>query len=220
MTRRILGLVLATTCASALSACETEQPSIGCPVQSLVWSVTYKPLEQGSCPAKAGEQLGIQKFSTPSGDEQLSIKPATLVALDERDPDNLAYSLGALAKESDAEGFCSAEVAVAEKHAPAIDAENLPPKNIVYRWSNVRILATPQAPGTQMVAELEYTEDGCTAKYEVWGMWPGDVDCADEEGNPSTALCAKAGTINPDFATVCDPTQLRCVPAKRPPSLK
>ena len=122
-------------------------------MQSLVWAVTYKPLEQGSCPAKAGEQLGIQKFSTPSGDEQLSIKPATLVALDERDPDSLAYSLGALAKESDAEGFCSADVAVAEKHAPAVDAEDLPPKNIVYRWSNVRILATPQAPGTQMVAE-------------------------------------------------------------------
>ncbi|WP_224362972.1 hypothetical protein [Hyalangium versicolor] len=218
MTRRILGLVLAT---AMFSACETEQPAIGCPVQSLVWSATYRPLEASSCPLKAGEQLGILKFSTPSGDEQLSIKPETLVALDERDPARVAYSLGALAKESDSEGFCSAsDLDVAEKHAPAVAEQGLPSKDIVYRWSGVRILATPQAPGTQMVAELEYTEDGCTAKYEVWGMWPGDIDCADEDGAPSNALCAAAGTINPDFATVCDPSQLRCVPARRPPSLK
>ncbi|WP_224241179.1 hypothetical protein [Hyalangium gracile] len=217
MTRRIFGLVLAT---ALFSACDTEQPPIGCPVQSLTWAVTYKPLEQSACPVKAGEQLGIQKFSTPTGDERLSIKPATLVALDERDPERLAYSLGTLAKESDEEGFCAAtDVAVAEKHAPAAsDAE--PAKDIVYRWNDVRILATPQAPGTQMVAELEYTEDGCTARYEVWGMWPGDVDCAGEGGAPSNELCAKAGTINPDFVSVCDPTQLRCVPARRPPSVK
>ena len=207
--------------ASLLAACETEQPAIGCPVQSLTWSVTYKPKGPSSCPVKAGEQLGIQKFSTPSGDEQLSIKPATLVALDERDPERLAYSLGALAKEADTEGFCAAtDLAVAEKNAPAVDAEGLPPKSIAYRWSNVRILAIPRAPGTQMVADLEYTEDGCTAEYEVWGMWPGDVSCGDENDEPDNRICTQATGINPDFATVCDPSSLLCVPAKRPPSLK
>jgi hypothetical protein len=190
-------------------------------VQSLTWSVTYKAKGPSACGVKAGEQLGIQKFSTPSGDERLSIKPASLVALDERDPDRLAYSLGALAKEADAEGFCSAtELAVAEKNAPAVDAEGLPPKSISYRWSGVRILAIPQAPGTQMVAELEYTEDGCTAEYEVWGMWPGDVSCEDENGEPDSGICTQATGINPDFATLCDPSSLLCVPAKRPPSLK
>jgi hypothetical protein len=217
MTRRILGLALAT---ALTSACDTEQPPIGCPVQSLVWSATYKPQGASSCPAKPGEQLGIQKFSTPSGDEQLSIKPATLVALEERDPEPLAYSLGALAKEADTEGFCSATgLATAGKNAPA-GSDGTPAKSVTYRWSNVRILAIPRAPGTQMVADLEYTEDGCTAQYEVWGMWPGDVDCAGAQGQPDNGLCTAAGTINPDFATVCDPTQLRCVPAKRPPSLK
>ncbi|HVG63059.1 MAG TPA: hypothetical protein VNA24_31135 [Hyalangium sp.] len=217
MTRRLFGLVLATT---LTAACETEQPPIGCPVQSLTWSVTYKPKGQSSCPVKAGEQLGIQKFSTPTGDEQLSIKPATLVALDERDPERSAFSIGALAQEADEEGFCSATVALAEKRAPAIDSEGLPPKSVSYAWNNVRILAIPLAPGTQMVADLTYTEDGCTAEYEVWGMWPGDVDCANEEGEPDNDLCTQATGINPDFATTCDPTQLRCVPAKRPPSLK
>lgn len=165
--------------------------------------------------------LGIQKFSTPSGDERLSIKPETLVALDARDPERLSYSLGALAKESDAEGFCSAmDVAVAEKHAPANEAQSLPAKSIVYRWSNVRVLAIPRAPGTQLVADLEYTEDGCTAQYEVWAMWPGDVECAGADGQPDNKLCQEAGSINPDFAVTCDPTQLRCVPVRRPPSLK
>lgn len=215
MTRRILGLVAA---ASLAAACDSAQPPIGCPVQSLEWAATYKPQGPSSCPVKAGEQIGIQKFSTPSGDEQLSLKPATLAALDERDPDRLSYSLGALAKESDAEGFCAAtNVEVAEKRAPA--AEGLPQQDITYRWSNVRVLALPEAPGTQLVADLEYTENGCTAQYEVWAMWPGDVSCEGEFGQPDDSLCQEATGINPDFAVTCDPTQLRCVPAKRPPSL-
>jgi hypothetical protein len=216
MTRRIVGLVLATT---LLAACETEQPSIGCPVQNLVWSVTYKPKADSGCVPKAAEQVGIQKFSPPSGDERLSIKPATLADLDELDPDRLSYSLGPLAKEADADGFCAAtDMPVAEKHVP--EGGDAPAVDIVYRWSNVRILAIPRAPGTQMVADLEYTENGCTAQYEAWGMWPGDIDCRNEQGEPNDELCAKAGTINPDFATVCDPVLLHCVPAKRPPSLK
>jgi hypothetical protein len=215
MNSRILGLTVA---ASLAASCDTAQPPIGCPVQSLEWAATYKPQGQSSCPLKAGEQLGVQKFSTPTGEERLSLKPATLAALDARDSGRLSYSLGALPRSSDSDGFCNVtEMSVAEKHVPA-DPE--PAKDIVYRWSNVRVLARPEAPGSQLVADLEYTEDGCTARYEVWAMWPGDVGCADEAGKPDDTLCAKAGSINPDFAVTCDPTQLRCVPAKRPPSFK
>jgi hypothetical protein len=216
MTRYILGLGLAAVLGTS---CDTAQPPIGCPVQSLEWAATYKPKPGNTCPVKAGEQLGIQKFSTPERNERLSIKPQTLLDLEERDPSHLPYSLGELAKESDAEGFCAAtNMAVAEKHAPA--GVELPAADIVYRWSNVRVLAIPRAPGTQLVADLEYTEGGCTAQYEVWAMWPGDVGCENDAGLPDDSLCASASTINPDFATVCDPTQMRCVPAARPPSLK
>ena len=216
MNRRLLGLALAATLASS---CDFSQPPIGCPVQSLEWAATYKRVGSSACPLKPGEQLGIQKFSTPERDERLSINPETLVKLDERDPGRLSYSLGTLAKESDAEGFCAAtNLPVAEKHAPAIGTT--PAADIVYRWSDVRILATARAPGTQMVASLEYTENGCTATYEVWAMWPGDVSCEGENGQPDDRLCEEAGSINPDFAVTCDPTQLRCVPAKRPPSLQ
>jgi hypothetical protein len=210
MTRRLLGLVLAT---ALTASCDNSQPPIGCPVQSLEWAAVYKPMGTNACAVKPGEELGIQKFSTPTGDERLVIKPSTLAALDERDPDRLAYSLGALAKESDAEGFCSAtDVEVAEKRAEADTTENLPAVEIRYQWSDVRVLAIPRAPGTQMVANLEYTENGCTAQYEVWAMWPS-VPCETNEE------CQEAGSINPDFSVTCEPSLGLCVPARRPPSL-
>lgn len=221
MTRHILGLALAAT---LTAACDSTQPPIGCPVQSLDWAATYKPLGSSTCPLKAGEQLGIEKYSPPSGDEQFSINPQTLVDLNTRDTTHLSYSLGQLAKASDTEGFCAvSNLTVAEKHAPAEtsgpDAPQ-PAADIVYQWSDVRILATAEAPGTQLVANLTYTENGCTAQYEVWAMWPGDVDCKNDAGEADDSLCASAASINPDFASTCDPTQFHCVPAKRPPSLK
>ncbi|WNG39406.1 hypothetical protein F0U60_41300 [Archangium minus] len=216
MTRRILGLAWAV---ALLSACDSSQPPIGCPVQSLDWSAVYIPKEPTTCPVIAGEMLGIQKFSSRTGDERLSINPESLVNLNERDSSQPSYSLGTLAREADEEGFCSAsEMAVARKNVP--DSKEGPATNISYQWSNVRILAIAQAPGTQMVAELERTENGCTVKYEVWAMWPGDVACGNEADQPDDSVCQNELSINPDFAVTCHPTLLRCVPAKRPPSLK
>ncbi|EPX62044.1 hypothetical protein D187_009947 [Cystobacter fuscus DSM 2262] len=41
--------------------------------------------------------------------------------------------------------------------------DQLLPTDAVYHWSNVRLVALPEVPGTQLVADLEYTADGCTA---------------------------------------------------------
>jgi hypothetical protein len=214
MTRRILGWVLATT---LIAACDNSQPPIGCPVQSLEWAATYKPIGTNTCTPKAGEQLGIQKFSQPTGEERLIIKPETLAALESNNGVEVDYVQGALAKEADAEGFCSAaDVTVTGQ---AAQTPGQPAVDITYEWSSVRVSATPLAPGTQFVANLEYTENGCTAQYEVWAMWPS-VECAGKDGAPDNSICANAGSINPDFATVCDPGVKRCVPARRPPSLK
>lgn len=217
MTRRILGLVLAT---GLFSACDNAQPPIGCPVQSLEWAATYKPVGTNTCAVKHGEQLGIQKFSPPSGDERLIIKPQTLATLETDDAEaSVGFQQGRLAKEADAEGFCSASEVAAVGLKPAAPGQTAQPTT--YLWSDIRMAATPQAPGTQMVANLEYTEAGCTSQYEVWAMWPA-VGCESEEnaGQPDNSICANAGSINPDFATVCDPDALLCVPARRPPSLK
>jgi len=218
MTRRILGLVLAT---ALTASCDNEQPPIVCPVQSLEWAATYRPVGTSKCAVKHGELLGIQKFSKPSGEERLIIKPETLATLEasETVEVNVGFEQGVLTSSETEEGFCSStDVTVIGQSSGAVGPQAV---DITYSWTNIRMSSTPQAPGTQMSADLEYTEAGCTAKYEVWALWPA-VGCESEEhaGEPDNSICANAGSINPDFATTCDPDSLLCVPARRPPSLK
>ncbi|MFY0562857.1 hypothetical protein ACN28E_03350 [Archangium lansingense] len=222
MTKHILGLTVA---AALAASCDTRQPAIGCPVQGLDWVATYKPVGENTCPELPGELLGVQKYTEPSGEQLLALKPQTLNdmdATDELDPEHPPYSLGVLPAEADADGFCTVpSLSVAEKHVPE-DPEQVLPADAVYQWSNVRLVALPEAPGTQLLADLEYTADGCTARYEVWAMWPGDVDCAAEDSpdEPDDSLCQQSESIPPSFAVTCDPFLLLCVPAQRPPSLR
>lgn len=218
MTRRILGLAGA---AALLASCDSTQPPIGCPIQSLEWSAVYTRQGSTTCAEiLPGEALGIQKFSTPTGDEQLSITPQSLGKIrQERDSSLVSYSLGTLARQADADGFCATTNLAPARITHPGDRER-PAVDITYRWSNVRTLAIARAPGTQMVADLERTENGCTVKYEVWAMWPGGVSCEGANGEPDNSLCAQEISINPDFDVACHPDMLVCVPAKRPPSLK
>ncbi len=204
---------------SLLAGCEVAQPSIGCPVQRITWAARFNLVEGqaavGDCTLKGGELLGIQKFVPASGPDQLVIKPLTLAALDDGDPEAPPYSQGTFASEPDADDFCAAtELTVARK---AIPEEGV---DVAYQWTEVKILSRPNAPGSQLAGRVNYTEGGCTAEYEVWAQWPA-VFCDDEEGNPSDAICGEEGHgLNLEFASVCDPTTLRCVPAQRPPSFR
>ncbi|HYO67996.1 MAG TPA: hypothetical protein VEU33_18155 [Archangium sp.] len=203
------------------ASCEVSQPPIGCPVQSLVWVATYHPVGTHECGSKTGEQLGVAKYFSPAGQAQFTIKPATLAALDGRDTQNPSFSLASMPEQANAEGFCVVpSLPEMRKQAEADPLGEKPAVNVSYRWSNVRIVSMPEAPGTQLVADLEYTQNGCTAKYEAWAMWPGDVSCDNGQGAPDETRCQNAISINSDFATKCEPTLLLCVPAKRPPSLK
>lgn len=216
MSMRLVGLGAA---AALVASCNVSQPPIGCPVQSLVWSAVYVPVGTSSCPNKASEQLGVIKYSSPNREEQLAIKPATLVDLEERDTQNLSYSLAPMPRQANEEGFCVVpSMPEMKKEAPAGNGQ--PAVSVSYKWSNVRLLALASAPGTQLLADLEYTENGCTARYEAWAMWPGDVSCDDGQGQPDEQACQEASIINPDFAVRCDPKLLVCVVAKRPPSLE
>ncbi|HEX5751647.1 MAG TPA: hypothetical protein VFZ09_35830 [Archangium sp.] len=216
--------LLLLTAASALAAsCDTRQPSLGCQVQGVDWVATYKPVGTSTCPELPGESLGLQAYTRSTGERLLALKPQTLNdmdATDELDPEHPPYSLGVLPAEADAEGFCTIpSLSVAEKHVPE-DPEQGLPADALYRWSNVRIVTRPEVPGTQLIADLEYTADGCTARYEAWAMWPGDLDCADADApdTPDESLCQQSERIPPRFAVTCDPVLLRCVPARRPPS--
>lgn len=222
MTRHLLGLTMVTAlCAS----CDTRQPAMGCPVQGGDWVAAYKPVGANTCPGLPGELLGIQWYPQPSGEQLFALKPQTLNDMDpadELDPGHPAYALGALPGEADADGFCTIPfLSVAEKHVPE-DPEQLLPADAVYLWSNVRLVVLPEVPGTQLIADLEYTADGCAARYEVWAMSPGDIGCADEDSpeEPDDSVCQQSGSISRSVAVTCEPSLLLCVPAQRPPSLR
>jgi len=222
MTRHLLGL---TTAAALVASCDTRQPAMGCLVQGVSWVATYKPVGPHTCPELPGELLGLQTYLQPSGERLLGLKPQTLNAMDptdELDPEHPPYAIGALPAEVAADGFCTvSSLSVAEKHVPA-DPEQSLPAHAVYRWSNVRIVVQPEVPGTQLIADLERTAEGCTARYEVWAMWPGDIGCAAEGSpeEPDESICQHSESIPRGFAVTCDPGLLLCVPAQRPPSLR
>lgn len=109
----------------------------------------------------------------------------------------------------------------------ALPAE--PAKAFRYEWSNMAFLVTEAAVGTQFRADLSFTQDGCTATYEAWGLFPV-ASCDDGNGNPDVTLCnAEADPdhgrptgsgISPDFVTACDPDLLLCVLTGKPPIFK
>ncbi len=74
------------------------------------------------------------------------------------------------------------------------DAEGIPEvpaTNIKYAWSNVRVVVTPTALGTQMVGDLTYTKDGCDATYRVTALFPS-IGC-------EKTIDEDAGTTAPNF---------------------
>ena len=104
-----------------------------------------------------------------------------------------------------------------------------PATSVKYEWSNVRVYDTAAATGTQFTADLAYTQDGCTAQYHVFAVYPA-VSCDAGDGTPNEALCsseanpdagmATGSGISPDVPITCDPDLLLCVLTKEPPASK
>lgn len=164
------------------------------------------------------------------------------------DQDATLTSIGTFASISpDDEGICVAPTtSPARQNLPVIperadpdDPEGMatlpeePAHDITYTWSNVRVEVTGRGLGTTMSADLEYTENGCTATYSVIGLFPS-VPCegVGADGNPTglpdDAICkveadpesgvAQGSGINPDLfdAVRCDPDILLCVLTRAP----
>lgn len=90
-------------------------------------------------------------------------------------------------------------------------------RSVKYEWSNMRVYVTAANLGNQFEADLTYTEEGCTAKYKVVGVWPR-IDCQIYEANPDPeglpmptgekddAICDDpASGLSPDLRVTCDP---------------
>jgi len=131
-------------------------------------------------------------------------------------PDHKLYTVGDFPKEP-ANDFCPVpqmRMADAEIDIPDLpevldnpmtpdDDEAKPPvpaTHYVYKWSNLEYLVRPDAIGTQLRGDLEYTKNGCTAQYKVKAVYPArNCEKQDDAGHP-------LGVADPD----------RCFPVSQP----
>lgn len=250
MKRDLMGMsVGAVALAAALSACNTEDPERQCSVARAVsdgstgsFAATFT-LKEGSpdpalpCTQLKPEPLGLQKYFSqdPSAPDTVAIRTdrmgrlrtqyaARIDAATAGEP----YAVGPLASETPgADNFCNVpELTPALLEVPA--TSSLPAQSFSYEWSGLRVYNTPEIPGTQFIADLRYTENGCIADYTVKGIWPV-VSCA-TGGKPDETKCdpypdynvgrLRGSGINPLFPVKCDPVALICVLTGEVPSDK
>ena len=94
----------------------------------------------------------------------------------------------------------------------------VPATHYVYKWSNLEYLVRPDAIGTQLRGDLEYTMNGCTAKYKMKAVYPArNCEKQDDAGNPmgmpDPERCSpvaqpekkifEGSGISPDFPVEC-----------------
>lgn len=249
MLKKLVGLSVIAACASGC-----EQPRADCTTGHGGFAARYtlKPGSKqgtGTCDALKGEIVGLEKYNPSQAEPnkqdltkaRLRIRAesiGTLAALAEQEMVSLEGqpldSVGDFVSTTpDDNNVCSVPLlsdAVLEVSA----AGALPAADLKYTWRNVRIHVTTAYPGTQMAADLEYTEGECTASYSVLALWPA-VSCevTDAEGNRTAdpTLCdpvadpaagrATGSGINPDFKDriACDPDTFLCVLTAPPEGL-
>jgi hypothetical protein len=236
MTRRVKELCMGAA-AAVLMACASEDPERQCVVARAVsdgstgsFAAAYA-LKEGQDPTRACAQLtaepvGLQKYYSedPAAPDTVAIRSARVGKLLEQYASRLAapapYSLGELGEVPGEDNFCDVpELSATRVEVPEDSAG--PAQSFTYAWSHLRIYNTPRIPGTQFAADLRYTENGCTADYEVKGIWPV-VNCGSGTPKmPNDALCdpkpdfeagrLRGSGINPLFPVRCDPVALICV---------
>jgi hypothetical protein len=251
---RLLGLSLLLALVSAPGC---EQPSADCTTGHGAFAAKYTLVEgskqgSGACDALKGERIGLEKYN-PSQTEDpekqdltkalLRIRPSTLgdlaIQADEAGVSIEGQELASLGT-FDSVMPNEKDICTVPSMSPAgiqiPDGAAIPEADIEYTWKNVRIIVTPAYPGTQMAATLTYREGGCTAEYNVVGLWPA-IGCegTDADGNPNgvadDTLCDPIANpeegrdlgsgINPDFRAnlTCDKDLKLCVLKQTPPAL-
>jgi hypothetical protein len=240
----------AAALAVVLGACNTQDPERQCSVARAVsdgstgsFATTYT-LKEGqnpdrSCARLKPEPVGLQKYFSQdsSAPDTVAIRTQRMGSLVDQfesqvDPESTEkpYSVGPLASETPgSDNFCEVpELVPARLEVPGNGEQSS--QSFSYEWSNLRIYNTPEIPGTQFVADLRYTENGCSAEFSVKGIWPV-VSCG--SGTPKKAnetLCdpypdfnagrLRGSGINPLFPVKCDPVAFICVLTGEVPSDK
>jgi len=218
-TRHIIGSMAVLLLAGlGVGACGAVQPPLECTVARGAFAARYTLTDGGPtsdpCRKKKGELLGLYKYNgivDPSAQNKqpdnskatIAIKSATLgdvtpAATETYKP----ISEGTFPILPGPDGICAATTLSKAEYVTGTGT-------ISYEWSNVRVLNKPEALGTQLGAELRYTEGGCTATYAVDAIWPARR-CS--EGCDSG--------LNPLFPVECNTDTGFCVLVGSVPQLK
>jgi hypothetical protein len=229
-----LKMMCAVASLSVFGSCTLEQGSPGCPIAApnfllgVPSHAAKYTLESGTgaCAELKGDAIGFEKYMVPGGSTaRLAVRAYTLgeMSLHQIDPADpkgaKVNSVGDLTVEPTA-GVCSAtnlspatqsfgpgekEEEVEGSDTPKIVP--LPATQVTYQWNDLKFYVAASRPGTVFTANLDFTQDGCNAKYKVIGLWP-KVDCstdADCDPNPDPANGRNSGSgINPEFDVGCD----------------
>ena len=185
-----------------------------------------------------GEGLAIETYppvnTDPNRDEEVATVAVRSVAVGNRlfvaqtIDDNLPSIAQGKFKSvyPDSNDLCHIDtfgVATADLPEASVDSDDnpidppLPPTHIEYQWSNWRTIVKPSSIGGQSFAHLKYTQDGCTAEYEVSILTPRveckmDEDC--EAGNDPYNI---KSNISPEAKAVCNADVGLCLSSKDAP---
>lgn len=225
-------------------SCDATQPPPFCTISRALYAARYDLVSgSGACSELKGESLGGQAYvpdpSKPDDFGSLAIQSeavgkrlmagAAAMVVDPN-PAHKPYAHGGFTSRLPQNNVCSVpKLSDAEVELGPVmsGTEMLPAMNVKYHWSNVKAYVNAAQIGVLWGGELEYTSDGCTAKYKVVAISPL-VSC-DKDGQPDPHLCVAepdpasgfAGSgLSPDIEVMCHPELKICVPAKNFPSLK
>jgi hypothetical protein len=189
----------------------------------------YSPEKDG---VDSGTMADWGRSSVAIGSERIGwlIDRGAASSVSDANMDHKLYTVGDFPKVPSAD-FCpvtAMRTADAEIDMPAIPAvaddpttmdvdESQPPVDAThykYTWSDVKFLVRPDAIGTQMTATLEFTQNACTAKYRVKGVYPArNCESRTTPGQPDKELCSpvaqpdkniyEGSGISPDFPVDC-----------------
>lgn len=228
-----------------IASCTVEQPAGACKASH---STNYGIFDlvsataDGGCAQLLGDFIYMSKYNPPGTEDTklaMSVEATAGAFLgDPRITDNNTLSATGDYPFEPTDGFCVAPdmpaITVNVPETPGEPLEDggpgdpIPAANFSYKFTNVRVVSTPQVPGTQWEADLAYTEDGCTANYKVTGISPlvtcnvelddggigADPSLCEIQDLPDGGRAAAVGpfgeSTNPDFDLECDTTVRSC----------